>query len=299
VNYRFFTCDVFTRDRFGGNPLAVLPDAAGLTAGQMQQIAREFNYSETTFVLPPEAGQTNRVRIFTPAREVAFAGHPNIGTAYVLASTGLLGEIEGETEAVFEEEAGLVAVRISPRSDHSVYCELTAPQTLSLGPEVPVEIAAAALSLESKDIDCDGHPPVVASVGLPFLVARVTDSEALARARIDMTGMEALSGMGLPADVLFYTDGGSDADLRARMFAPLDGVPEDPATGSANCALAALLAQLDAAEQGDFAWRIIQGVEMGRPSELNAAVRKRAGRIQETRIGGNCVMVCEGTITLD
>jgi trans-2,3-dihydro-3-hydroxyanthranilate isomerase len=297
--YRFFTCDVFTRNRFGGNPLAVLPDATGLTARQMQQIAREFNYSETTFVLPPESGQTNRIRIFTPTREVAFAGHPNIGTAFVLATIGRLGDFADQAKVVFEEGAGRVPVRISRRPNGEFRCELTAPQGLSLGPEVDVAAAASALTLDPDDVDVLTHPPIVASVGLPFLIVRVSGQKALARARINMDGIEALHASGMPADVLFYTDGDGDAELRARMFAPLDGVPEDPATGSANCALAALLAHADSADSGDFGWHILQGVEMGRPSVLETAVRKHSGVIREVRVGGDCVMVCEGTIRLD
>ena len=116
VRYRYFICDVFTDTRFGGNQLAVLPEATGLTDGQMQQIAREFNFAETTFVLPAERGHTRRVRIFTPAREVPFAGHPNVGTAFALATAGLLGPIDGTVTVTFEELAGLVPVVIdAPR----------------------------------------------------------------------------------------------------------------------------------------------------------------------------------------
>lgn len=297
--YDFHTCDVFTRERFGGNPLAVLPDARGLSAGQMQQIAREFNYSETTFVLPPEAGGTYRVRIFTPAREVPFAGHPNIGTAFVLATTGMLGDIPDRTEVMFEEAAGRVAVRIEHCADHGFRCELSAPQGLTVGPEVSAARAAAALALSGTDITSERHAPVVASVGLPFLLVEVRNLDALGRARIDLDGMNALQAAGLPADVLFYTaDSGGDG-LRARMFAPLDGVPEDPATGSANAALCAYLAHIADAVDGEFRFRIRQGVEMGRPSTLEASVRKRGGMVSETRIGGYCVPVSEGKVRLD
>ena len=299
MNYKFYTCDVFTSDRFGGNQLAVLPSAEGLSASQMQQIAREFNFSETTFVLPAESGNTRKVRIFTPTREVAFAGHPNIGTAFVLASAGLLGEIGDELTVNFEEQAGLVAVAIEKSGENQIRCELTAPQALTIGAAVSTELASSALSLMPEDIVCDHHPPQVASVGLPFLIVEITNREALARAKINQVGIEELAALGLPADILFYTHESGDLDIRARMFAPLDGVPEDPATGSANCALAALLGHLDCSENGDYSWRIAQGVEMGRPSLLEARVRKRNGALASTMIGGNCVMVCKGTITVE
>lgn len=297
MKFRYFTCDVFTRERFGGNPLAVLPWAEGLTGAKMQQIAREFNYSETTFVLPAEEGNDRKVRIFTPTREVPFAGHPNIGTAFVLASIGELGEIVGESRVIFEEEAGRVPVAIRAR-DGSYRCELDAPQGLTLGETIDTDLAAAALSLDASDIAAGVHPPRSAGVGLPFLVVELRDLDALQRARFDMGVLESLERRGVPADVLLYTKDAGECDIRARMFAPLDGVPEDPATGSANCALAALLSHCDPAETGEFRWRIIQGVEMGRPSFLDARTEKQDGVVTATRIGGDCVMVSEGTISV-
>ena len=147
MRYRYFTCDVFTDTRFGGNQLAVLPEAEGLSDRQMQQIAREFNFSETTFVLPPEAGHDRRVRIFTPPREVPFAGHPNIGTAFVLASMGAFGALEAPRSVTFEEQAGLVPVAIEKREGGRIWCELTAPQGLTLGRTVSAQAVAAAVSL--------------------------------------------------------------------------------------------------------------------------------------------------------
>jgi len=141
MSYRFYTCDVFTDTRFGGNPLAVLPDAVGLSEAQMQQIAREFNYSESTFVFPAESGHTRRVRIFTPTEELPFAGHPNIGTAFVLAVTG---EIEDQTTITFEEAAGVVEVTLR-RQDERIVCELSAPEMLSFGKSVSAETFAAAV----------------------------------------------------------------------------------------------------------------------------------------------------------
>ena len=296
--YRFIICDVFSSQRFGGNQLAVLPDATGLTDVQMQQVAREFNFSETTFVFPAESGHDRKVRIFTPAREVPFAGHPNIGTAFALARSGEFGEFEDRLQVVFEEAAGLVRVSIERRGGDKLWCELAAPQDLRKGPVVMPELAAAALSLETPDICLASHPPQVAGVGLPFLIVELKSRQALKSASFNMRVMETLEEKGVTPDILLYTRASGDVDIRARMFAPLDGVPEDSATGSANCALAALLTDLEEADDGEFRWKISQGVEMGRPSILEARTVKRGGQVIETCIGGDCVMVAEGVIEL-
>jgi trans-2,3-dihydro-3-hydroxyanthranilate isomerase len=298
VRYRFVTCDVFTDTRFGGNPLAVLPAAAGLSDRQMQAVAREFNYSETAFVLPAEAGHTRRVRIFTPTQEVPFAGHPNIGTAFVLAATGELGPLDAALAITFEEQAGLVPITVTPR-DGWIHCELAAPERLTRGREVDPAVLARAVSLAPTDLVTTTHQPQVASVGLEFLIAEVGDRAALARARVDLARVEALAAEGVPGEVHLYVRSGDEFDLRARMFAPLDNVPEDPATGSANAALGALLGDCDPAADGRYHWRIAQGVEMGRPSVLEVAVEKRAGAVVETRVGGASVLVSEGEIAVE
>lgn len=299
MHYRYYICDVFTETRFGGNQLAVLTQAQGLTSERMQHIAREFNFSETAFVLPPESDHTRKVRIFTPATEVPFAGHPNIGTAFVLATSGELGELESSTAVTFEEKAGLVPIAIERAGDGVIRCELTAPEGLSLGETVTAETLAAAVSLDAGDVVTDTHPPRVASVGLPFLVAELKDRDALGRARANPAAMEALTENGITPDVHLYTHSDDHFDIRARMFAPLDGVPEDPATGSANCALIGLLAHYDDTGDGEFSWQIAQGVEMGRPSVLEARSEKRNGEVVATRIGGACVMFSEGFIGID
>jgi trans-2,3-dihydro-3-hydroxyanthranilate isomerase len=302
VKYRYFTCDVFTETRFGGNPLAVLPEADGLTDLQMQQITREFNYSETTFVFPPEAGQTRKVRIFTPAQEIPFAGHPNIGTAFVLATTGALGEIRSALAVTFEEKAGLVGIAIEEASGEITSCELKAPQPVSLGQTVPIDLVAPAVSLPVDEIVTRTHEPVVVSVGLPFVFVEVRDRAALERLRINTAGFEAIRdalGGALRASLYLYARAVEGADLRARMFAPLSGVPEDPATGSAGCAVAGLLTHLDGEASGEFSYRIAQGVEMGRPSMLRARAEKSDGVVQATWIGGACVMMSEGFIQVD
>ena len=299
MKYRYYTCDVFTETRFGGNQLAVLPQAVGLSTQQMQEIAREFNFSETTFVFPARAGHTRHVRIFTPAREIPFAGHPNVGTAFVLASAGEFGEIKSSLTVTFEEQSGLVSVTIQEIGGEVASCELTAPQALSFGKTLPVELVAAAISIDSKEIVTKTHGPQVASVGLPFIMVELRDRSVLERARISMSGFEALAAEDVMPDVYLYTRGTDGFDIRARMFAPLSGVPEDPATGSANCALAGLLAHYSQDSNGSFSWRIAQGVEMGRPSTLIARAEKKDGVVQTTRIGGAAVLVSEGTIYLD
>jgi trans-2,3-dihydro-3-hydroxyanthranilate isomerase len=298
MRYRYYICDVFTDTRFGDNQLAVLPEASGLSDRQMQQIAREFNFSESTFVFPPEAGHTRKVRIFTPATEVPFAGHPNVGTAFALATAGELGPIDGPIPVTFEEKAGLVAVSIHQR-DGRIWCELSAPQRLSLGKTISAEMVAAAVTLNPDDVVTRTHQPQVASVGLPFLMAELEDRAALERARINMNGIDSIAAEGVTPDIHLYIHSADDFDIRARMFAPLDGVPEDPATGSANCALAGLLTHHKGERDGSFRWRIAQGVEMGRPSILEARAEKRDGEVVGTWIGGASVLVSEGSIRVD
>jgi trans-2,3-dihydro-3-hydroxyanthranilate isomerase len=299
MRYRYFICDVFTDTRVGGNQLAVLPDATGLTDGQMQQVAREFNFAESTFVLPAERGHTRRVRIFTPAREIPFAGHPNVGTAFALATAGLLGPIDSAVTVTFEELAGLVPVVIDRSEAGGLRCELRAPEPLSRGRTVAATTLAEAVSLDAADIVTRTHQPVVASVGLPFLMVELKDRAALERARARVDLLELLAADGISPDVHLYVRSGDGFDLRARMFAPLDGVPEDPATGSANGALGALLGTLDPAPSGTFRWRIAQGVEMGRPSVLEVRAEKRDGVVTAAYVRGASVLVSEGQIEAD
>ena len=303
MKYQFYTCDVFTEERFGGNQLAVLPKAWGLSDRQMQQITREFNYSETAFVFPAEAGQTRKVRIFTPGQEIPFAGHPNVGTAFVLASIGELGELRSSQVATFEEKAGQVPVQIEVANGKVTSCELTAPESLSLGETVPLDLVASAVSLSEKDIATKAHPPMFVSAGLPFIITEVADRTALERVRVHSAGFEKvrdhLSGESVRASIYLYTRTSDEVDLRARMLAPLSGVPEDPATGSATCAVAGLLAQLDEKPTGSFRLRIAQGVEMGRPSLLSARAEKMDAVVRSTHVGGACVLVSEGAIEVE
>ena len=299
MRYRFYTCDVFSDKRFGGNALSVLPDATGLSAEQMQQIAREFNNSETTFVFPAKQGYTRHVRIFTPTIEVPFAGHPNIGTAFVLASIGELGDFTDTQEITFEEEAGLVPITLRKEATKSIWCELQAPQAVSIHQQIPSEMIAKALSLTTKGIVTSTAPPQVASVGLPFIIVELRDRAALERIRIDTNVLYEIEAMGITPDIHVYVNSKDKYDLRTRMFAPFDNVPEDPATGSANCALVGMLTHLNSAQDGTFSWRIAQGIEMGRPSILDARTEKRNGVVTGVWIAGYSVMVSEGYIEVD
>ena len=299
VQYKYYICDVFTKKRFGGNPLAVLPEADGLTDKKMQQIAREFNFSESSFVFAPENGNTRKVRIFTPALELPFAGHPNIGTAFVLASSGAIGDFHESTEIIFEEKAGLVPILLRKFDDSSIWCELQAPEKLSIGKTVSAEDLASAISVDSSDIIVDTHPPQQASVGLPFVIAELKNTQALEQASINIKGFKKLTSQYNTCFVHIYTHSNDEYDVRTRMFAPFDGMPEDPATGSANCALGGLLTYYNDSDSGDFEWKIAQGVEMGRPSYLKARTQKKDGEVTAAFIGGNSVMVSEGIIFVD
>jgi trans-2,3-dihydro-3-hydroxyanthranilate isomerase len=300
-SYDFVTVDVFTNQRFGGNPLAVFPHAAGLTDTQMQAIAMEFNLSETTFVLPPKDPRHHaRVRIFTPKTEMPFAGHPNVGTGYVLATL----DSAPPEHYTFEEIAGLVRVHVLRNAAGVIEgTRISAPRSLSVTIGVPTELVAACASLLESDFIAEAHDPLVASVGTPFVIAEVVSLEALASARPDLAafrrGAALHPTLAERFNLLLYTRRGETVThLRTRMFAPLSGVLEDPATGSANAALAALLTSLAPGDNVDLHFDIEQGVEMGRPSQIIAAARKTAEGPVEATVAGCCVPVMRGTLTL-
>jgi trans-2,3-dihydro-3-hydroxyanthranilate isomerase len=298
---RYVTVDVFTDRPFGGNPLAVVPDARGVTPGQMQAIAAEFNLSETTFVLPPhDPGHTAQVRIFTPRGELPFAGHPNVGTAFVLAGHAASAARPPDGDAmIFEEKAGAVPVTLLRHGATVTGARLAAPQELSVGETVDRDIVAAACSLAPDGIDTRVHAPCVASCGLPLIFAAVTSREtlSLARPRTDVFAQHIPVSRAIGIHLYVETASPAD-DIDTRMFAPLYGIVEDPATGSANVALAALLASLAAERDLQLERRISQGVHMGRPSLMVASAEKRDGRVVAAHIGGNCVPVMSGVITL-
>jgi trans-2,3-dihydro-3-hydroxyanthranilate isomerase len=295
---RYITVDVFTDRAFGGNPLAVVLDAGGLSTAQMQAIATEFNYSETTFVLPPQDSANDaEVRIFTVRSEIPFAGHPNVGTAFVLATLAQ----KPPARLRFEEKAGLVPVEILTEQGRVIGAELTAPQPLQRLSHVDTEQAAACLSLSASDVKTDRHPPQIASVGLPFVMVELASREALKRARPDAAAFARTFPCDGSDAVYFYTRDVPAAeqplDLQARMFHPgASGLSEDPATGSATAAAAAFLADLDETRDDELRLRIGQGVDMGRPSLLLTRVRKQGGTVASVHVGGGCVKMMEGTL---
>jgi trans-2,3-dihydro-3-hydroxyanthranilate isomerase len=284
--FAFVTVDVFTERRFGGNQLAVFPDAQGMSDAEMQSLATEFNLSETTFVLPPaDPNNTARVRIFNRKAEMPFAGHPNVGTGWVLRGRG--------PRLRFEEIAGLVEIEIERD-----IVTIAAPQALTLGPEMPADLVARCVGLAASDVLTGAHRPVLASVGNSFVLVEVR-GEALAKAVPDPARFReawpAFPHLGpnrLPI-YLYARDG--ETKVRTRMFSPLSGTTEDAATGSAATPLAALLLSL--IKDTERRYEIIQGVEMGRPSRLLCAAWRAQDGIR-AKVGGSCVPVLEGEVSL-
>jgi trans-2,3-dihydro-3-hydroxyanthranilate isomerase len=293
---RYATADVFTDRLFTGNPVAVVLDAEGLSTAQMQAITCEFNYSETTFILPArDAANKAWVRIFTPSREIPFAGHPNIGTAFVLARNAVeLGERAPE-RFIFEEAAGLVPVTIMTADGHATGAELAAPEPLSRHTQVDPAQVAACIGLSAADVRIDAHQPQVISVGLPFLAVELVSRDALRRAAPRLDGYAAVLPLDGATSVYAYTrdTGDSGVDVQARMFTVR--MTEDPATGSATAAAAALLADLRG--DGIYQMRFAQGVDMGRPSALLTRAQKSDGVVRAW-VGGQCVAVMEGMFRL-
>ena len=298
---RFFTADVFTDRMFGGNQLAVFPDASGLDGPVMQAIARELNLSETVFVLPPaDPAHTRRLRIFTPGSELPFAGHPTIGTAFVLASIGAIPLGPSGASIVFEEGVGPVPVVIRVEGGRPGYCELTAARLPEEGPSPPpLEEIAASVSLRPEDLRSDELSPRGVSCGVPYLFVPLRDEDALARARVDHSAWERSIAQWWASAVFLLVDtrGRGGVDFRARMFAPGIGIVEDPATGSAAAALAGYV-PTGGSPDGTVRWVIEQGVEMGRPSRLHVACDRSGGRVSAVRVGGSSVLVAEGRIAV-
>jgi trans-2,3-dihydro-3-hydroxyanthranilate isomerase len=292
---RFVQVDVFTDQVFGGNPLAVVFEAAGLGDREMQAIAREMNLSETTFLLPPTRPEcAARVRIFTPAREVPFAGHPTIGTAWVLAAHGLLPA--GTRRLALEEGIGPVPVAFG--DDGLVWME---HRDAAFRPEVRDRRAvAAALGLPEDDL-LPGAPVQSVSTGNDFLFVALRDRAAVDRAQLNVAASIEDAGPTAALGVYAFTPDGSAGRIYARMFAPRSGVPEDPATGSAAGPLGAYLVRhrlLKAPDGAEAGVLIDQGVAMGRPSRLHLRLRVRGGEATDLRVGGRVVPIIEGRLRL-
>ncbi|NTF56193.1 PhzF family phenazine biosynthesis protein [Agrobacterium rhizogenes] len=298
----YVTTDVFTSERFAGNPLAVIPDARGLSDEAMQKIATEFNYSEVTFVLPPENPEnTARVRIFTPTAEIPFAGHPNVGTAFMLGQQAkIFGKIPGDG-LIFEEKAGLVNVQLLRTGNDVSGAKIRAPGKLQVGDTVAGDLIARCIQLDLTSIRHATHAPTFASVGLPFAFAELDNLETLGKARPNaaifaeaaVLHKEDKTGFSL---FVYIRSADNPWHIRARMFAPLDNVIEDPATGSASAALGAYLTSLLPEHTVEKQITIEQGVEMGRRSLIGLDVRKSDGIVTDVFISGQCVSVMRGEV---
>ena len=300
----FTTVDVFTANRFEGNPLAVVMGAEQLSSETMQKIAAEFKYSEITFVLPPrDPANSAHVRIFTPTMEVPFAGHPNVGTAYVLGQQSeIFGKPVGDTLR-FEEKAGLVEVTLRRTEGRVTAATIRAPKPLHVGPDVSEETIARCIGIDSRRIVKTTHRPVFVSVGLTFAVAEVDGLETLGAARPNLTYFQDAVSANAEGNhdfslFVYVRSPETPWNIRARMFAPLDNVPEDPATGSASAALAAYLVSLAPEQAINQRVTIEQGVEMGRRSIIEVDVVKKDGRVTDVTISGACVSVMRGEITV-
>ncbi len=295
---RFYTLDVFTRRRLAGNPLAVVLDCDGLDDAAMQAIAREFNLSETVFVSEPEDGRHRAaLRIFTPGRELPFAGHPTVGTAVLL---GLLDGKGNDAQAFgLEEKVGVVPCVVEVEDEdcgHARFRLPRLPEVWGEGKEVPA--AAWALGLDPKDIGFDRHEPSRHSAGVPFDLVPVATLDALARAWPNGEAFAQAFGDSDHPAVYVYTRQAAEAGrrFRARMFAPSFGIPEDPATGAAAAAFAGALMQFEPLGDGEHSFVIEQGYEMGRPSDIALQLVIREGRLAFAEIGGAAVIVSEGLL---
>lgn len=299
----FFTCDVFTTRPFGGNPLAVVMDAEHLTTAQMQSICREFNLSETAFVMAPDdPANTAKVRIFFPGGEMPFAGHPTIGTAILLAELRQKEACNFETTLRLELAAGLTSVKVTRIGGIST-ATLVSPRLpeLSVRDVPPIAEMARALNIEVADIGFGRHRPAFTRGAIGFLVVPVKSRAALAASRIIESCWSAIVRATHDLDAVYlYTAGGDHPDTRyrARMYAPAGGIPEDPATGSATVQMAAQLLAAEGLADGTHRWRFEQGYEMGRPSDLFLAADVRGGRLTEVRLAGQAVQIMEGVLNI-
>lgn len=299
---RYLTLDVFTDRMFGGNQLAVFPDAREIPEELLLPITREFNFSEVTFCYPSDDDvHTRRVRIFTPGAEMPFAGHPTIGTTAALAlREGALGSAR-EGRLTLKLGVGTVPVDVRLESDGLAWAELSVAKLPEIGPPVPtVTTLADILSLEPSDFVGGTHSPQAVSCGIPFLLAPLKSVAAVSRARIRLDRWEQTLKKSWAPEILIAARDPEmgDRHWRARMFAPGLNVPEDPATGSAIAAFGGWLAMKDPKRDADFAWTVRQGIEMGRPSLLQVRAEKRDGAVTAVRVSGHAVLTGEGSLRL-
>ena len=293
--------DVFTDRAFGGNPLAVFTNGRGVEAETMQAIAKEFNLSETTFVLPPvNPSHDWRVRIFTPGRELPMAGHPTVGTSFVLAREHMIRRHPEETTITLEEGVGPVPVRIKFEGGEPAFAEMSQPLP-TFGPRLSdARAIAAMLSLGARDLD-ESLPFEVVSCGVPFLYVPLRSLDAARRARPRADLMESTLGGVVPPEVFLFTREveHEGSTVHSRMFAPGLGVPEDPATGAASGPLGCYLVRYGLVAC-DTSAEIVseQGIEMGRPSFIKIRIERDGERITAVKVGGECHFMGEGFIEI-
>ncbi len=299
----FHTLDVFTTRKFGGNPLAVVLGADTLSTGQMQDICREFNLSETTFVMKPDdPAHTAKVRIFFPGGEMPFAGHPTLGTAALLAELKNKPGCTFETTITLELKAGLTPVRVTRIADriHGVFTAPVVPFHADV--KLPsVEDTAKALNLDPADIGFDGHGIASLEGGPRFFYVPVKSRAALEKSKVLEPYWSSLIKPMNGVDAAYlYTRGGDapNAAFRSRMYAPTGGIAEDPATGSATALLAAQLLTAEKLADGTHRWQLEQGYEMGRPSDLALEADVKAGKLTAVRVGGSAVRMMSGELEL-
>lgn len=301
---KFYQADVFTSQPFGGNPVAVFPEAQGLTDDQLQQIAREMNLSETVFVFPPsDPAAVVRLRIFTPTQEIPFAGHPVVGTMHVLAQLGMITTSEPITRVVQECNIGCFPVDLLTRNGQVMRVVMTqpAPQFLErIDDTEDLYKVAAALAIPKHTITDTKHSLEVVSTGLPVLIVPVRTLTAVRSINPDPSAIVDLCGRFGANGIMAFTTVTVEpfSNVHARMFAPAIGIPEDPATGSASGALGAYLVQNKIVSLGPLTEIVIeQGYEVERPSRILVQVESKGDAIQTVKVGGQCVMVVEGSLS--
>jgi trans-2,3-dihydro-3-hydroxyanthranilate isomerase len=301
--YRYAVLDVFTDTPLTGNPLAVIPEARGLDDARMQAIAAEFNLSETVFCFPPSVPvHTAAIRIFAPRQELPFAGHPTVGTAVYLAAEKVrTGNGLDESVAILEEKVGPVRCGVflkdfgGARGGHAIFDVPKVPEPVSA--RLDRESIAAALGLTPGEIGFENHQPTAFSAGAPYVYVPVRNLEAIAKARpVSGPWEAALAGVSHAMYLYCRETVGVGRQFHARCFAPIAGIAEDPATGGAAAAFPGAIKRFDAHPSGSHRFVIEQGFEMGRPSLIALEVDIEGSAVAAARIGGDAVVVAEGTL---
>ena len=299
MTYAYDIYDVFADEPLAGNPLAIVYGAEGIEPERMQAVAREFNLSETVFVLAPEQGQSARIRIFTPGRELPFAGHPTVGTAIAVARRDGVDRL-GQGIVTLEEEIG--PVRCGVRFDETgAFAEFDLPAVSRPAGDGPAPAdLARLLGIAEVEVGFENHAPGLWDGGVPYMLVPVRDPLVAGECRLDVAAWGAVAPRvnGIVADIYVYTRGPDTGTFHARMFGPSHGIPEDPATGSAVASLAGALVHYDKPLDGTNAVTVAQGVEMGRPSRIMLEMEVEGGELTGGRIGGHAVRVASGELHL-